>query len=89
MGGGGGCSDYHMYVAGAHEKKVGNHCRKSYNERGSKTAIVTVLQPKTAYGHFLTVPEIQHDHHTVCLLLQPMFTGQPIKMQHEISATWR
>ncbi len=37
----------------------------SYSERGSKTPIVTVLQPKIAYDNFLTVSEIQHDHRTV------------------------
>ncbi len=49
-------------------------------------AIVTVLQPTLAYDNFLTVSEIQHDHHTVCLLLQAMFTDQPIKKRHEINA---
>ncbi len=41
----------------------------SYSESGSKMAVVTVLRPKIAYYSFLKVLEIQHDHHTVCLLL--------------------
>ncbi len=42
-----------------------NRCSISYSERGSKTAVVTVLRPKIAYDNFLTVSEIQHDHQTV------------------------
>ncbi len=49
----------------------------SYSKRGSKMAIVTVLRPKIAYD--ISVSEIQHDHRTVCLLLRPTFTDQPIK----------
>ncbi len=51
-----------------------------YSERGSKMAVATVLQPKIACDNFLTVSEIQHDHRTLCLLLQPMFSVQPIKI---------
>ncbi len=51
----------------------------SYSERGSKTAFVTVLRLKIACDHFLTVSWIQHVHRTVCLLLRPTFTDQPIK----------
>ncbi len=58
-----------------------NWTNVSYSERGSKMAVVTVLRPKIAYDHFLTVSEIQHDHHrTVCLLLRSTFTDQPIKI---------
>ncbi len=35
-----------------------------------------------------TKDTIQHDHHTVCLLLWHTFTDQPIKMWHGINATW-
>ncbi len=48
---------------------------------GSKKAVVIVLWPKIPYDNFLTVLEIQHVHHTVCLLLRPRFTDQPIKMR--------
>ncbi len=50
----------------------------SYIERGSKTAVDTVLRPEIAYD--------THDHHTLCLLLRSTFTDQPIKMLHEINA---
>ncbi len=52
----------------------------SYSEGGSKTAIVMVLWPNIAYNNFLMVSEIHHDHRTVCLLLWPTFTDQPIQM---------
>ncbi len=52
----------------------------SYSERGSKTAVVTVLQPKIVYDKFQTVSENQHDHRTLCLLLRPTFSDQPIKI---------
>ncbi len=38
-----------------------------YSERGSKTAVVMVLWPKITYYNFAIVPEIQHDHCTVCV----------------------
>jgi len=51
----------------------------SYSERGSKTAVFPALRPKIVYYHFLTVSEIQPDQRTVCLLLRPTSTVQPIK----------
>ncbi len=43
---------------------------------------------KITYDNFLKVSEIQHDLRTVCLLLRPTFTDQPIKMRYEIYVTW-
>jgi len=60
----------------------------SYSERGLKMDVFSVLRQKIAYDHFLAVSEIQHDHLTVCLLLRPTSTDQPLKMRYEIKETW-
>ncbi len=57
----------------------------SHSKRDSKMAIVKILQPKVAYVNFLNMSEIQRDYRTVCLLLRPTSTGQPIKIQQEMA----
>lgn len=56
-----------------------------FSDRSLKMATITVLRPKIACDNFLTESEIQHDHLTVCLLLRPMSTDKPIKIQHEMA----
>ncbi len=70
------------------QHRVHTHIMSSSNEiHASKGADTD--NKKITYDNFLTVSEIQHDHRTVCLLLRPTFTDQPIKMQLEIYVTWR